>query len=89
MSGLKGRSGRKPQNTDLEMIKRLTVLDDQAFEELKKGIERGEFAFLKLYFHMRFGRPKQMQDITINSEQPLFDLSLMPEILFKKTDNHG
>ena len=88
MAGNKN-SGRKPLNENIEMIERLTPLDDHAFEELKKGILKGSFPHLKLYLAYMYGRPKQMQDITINSEQPLFDLSLMPEILFKKTDNHG
>jgi hypothetical protein len=82
-------SGRLPKVKELEMIERLSPLDDQAFEELKKGIERGEFAYIKLYFNFRFGRPRQIQDVTIQSEKPLFDLSLMPNILFKKTDTNG
>ena len=85
MSG-NSSSGRPPKVKELEMIERLSPLDDQAFEELKKGIERGEFAYLKLFFNFRFGRPRQIQDVTINSEVPVFDLSKMPNILFKKTE---
>ena len=80
-------SGRLPKVKELEMIERLSPLDDQAFEELKKGIERGEFAFIKLFFLYRFGRPKQIQDVTINSEQPLFNLDSLPNIFFKKTQS--
>ena len=80
-------SGRLPKVKELEMIERLSPLDDQAFEELKKGIERGEFAYLKLFFNFRFGRPKQIQDVTINSEQPLFNLDSLPNIFFKKTQS--
>ena len=67
-------SGRKPQEENIEMIERLTPLDDRAFEELKNGLKRGEFKYLQLYFHYRYGKPRQAQDITINSEQPLFKL---------------
>lgn len=85
MSGVKGRSGRKPQEENIEMIERLTPLDDRAFEELKKGIERGEFKYIQLFFHFRFGKPRQVQEISVNTEQPLFNLNQMPDILFKKT----
>ena len=67
-------SGRKSKSEEIELIERLGVLDDEAFEQLRKGIERGEFAFVKLYFLYKWGRPKNIQEITVNSEQPLFNL---------------
>tara|TARA_B110000238_G_scaffold23889_1_gene23163 strand:- start:61 stop:282 length:222 start_codon:yes stop_codon:yes gene_type:complete len=67
-------SGRKSKSDEIELIERLGVLDDEAFEQLRKGIERGEFAFVKLYFLYKWGRPKNIQEITVNSEQPLFNL---------------
>ena len=85
MSGVKGRSGRKPQSENIEMIERLTPLDDRAFEELKKGIERGEFKYVQMFYHYYYGKPRQVQEISVNTEQPLFDLNIMPDILFKKT----
>ena len=69
-----GNSGRKSKSDEIELIERLGVLDDEAFEQLRKGIERGEFAFVKLYFLYKWGRPKNIQEITVNSEQPLFNL---------------
>jgi len=68
-------SGRKSKSDEIELIERLGVLDDKAFEQLRKGIERGEFAFVKLYFLYKWGRPKNIQEITVNSEQPLFNLN--------------
>ena len=82
-------SGRKSKSSEIALIEKLSPLDDQAFEQLKKGIERGEFAFIKLFYLYRWGRPRQIQDITIQSEHPIFDLSKMPNILFKKTDTNG
>jgi len=67
-------SGRKSKSEEIELIERLSPLDDKAFEQLRKGIERGEFAFVKLYFIYRFGKAKNIQEITVNSEQPLFNL---------------
>ena len=43
-------SGRKSKSDEIELIERLGVLDDEAFAQLRKGIERGEFAYVKLYF---------------------------------------
>ena len=74
MSGVKGRSGRKPQSENIEMIERLTPLDDRAFEELKKGVEKGEFKYIQMFFYYRYGKPRQAQDITINQETPIFNL---------------
>ena len=67
-------SGRKSKSEEIELIERLSPLDDKAFEQLRKGIERGEFAYVKLYFLYKWGRPKNIQEITVNSEQPLFNL---------------
>jgi len=80
-------SGRKSKSSEIALIEKLSPLDDQAFEQLKKGIESGDFQFLKLFFLYRFGRAKQIQDVTIQSEQPLFDLETLPNIFFKKTQS--
>jgi hypothetical protein len=81
LSGVAGRSGRKPQSEDFKMVKRLTPLDDIAFEKLEQGIEAGDFKFIRLYFEMRWGKPKQMQEVTVtNTEVPLFQIN------FKSTD---
>ena len=70
-------SGRKPQSEDIAMIEKLTPLDEIAFQKLKEGIEAGGFQYIKLFFHFRFGKPKQISEVTINQEQPLFSLSDM------------
>jgi hypothetical protein len=75
MSGVAGRSGRKPEDINLKMIAKLSPLDDKAFQMLKEGIEAGDFQFLKLWFGYRFGLPKQQTELTLNSEQPLFNLN--------------
>jgi|TARA_R110001606_G_scaffold114635_2_gene242195 hypothetical protein len=79
-------SGRKNKSNEIAMIEKLSPLDNEAFEQLKKGIARGEFAFIKLFFLYRWGKPKQIQEITVHSEQPLFDISQVPNILFKPTE---
>ena len=51
-------------------------MDDIAFEMLKKGIEEGKFPYLKLYFQYKFGRPREMKEINVtsNQETPLFKI---------------
>jgi hypothetical protein len=76
MSGIKGKSGRKPDDVNLKIIERLTPLDDKAFEMLKQGIEAGDFKFIRLYFEMRWGKARQMTEVTVTNldPPPLFNL---------------
>ena len=68
-------SGRKKKSDEIELIERLSPLDDEAFKQLKKGIEAGEFPYIKLFLEFRFGKPKAQKEISfINVEQPLFNL---------------
>ena len=54
----------------------LNQLEEKAFEELEKGIERGEFQFVRLYFQYMYGKPKQITEISINQEEPIFNIDL-------------
>ena len=83
MAGIKGKSGRKPLEDNIALIHRLTPLDDIAFDMLRKGIEENKFAYLKLYFLYKYGRPREMKELNITSdiEQPLF------QIKWTKTDS--
>ena len=75
MAGNK-HSGRKPKSDEIALIEKLTPLEDKAFEELQKGIERGEFQFVRLYFQYMYGKPKQITEISINQEEPIFNIDL-------------
>tara|TARA_R110001632_G_scaffold48024_1_gene121241 strand:- start:1493 stop:1735 length:243 start_codon:yes stop_codon:yes gene_type:complete len=72
-------SGRPKKTDELLMIEKLSPLEEIAFEELKKGIERGEFAFVKLWFQYMYGKPKQITELNVVTEQPLFDLQCLQE----------
>ena len=48
--GAREGSGRPTKADEIQMIQKLSPLDDIAFEELTKGIKRGEFAYIKLFF---------------------------------------
>jgi uncharacterized protein YpmB len=77
MSGIKGKSGRKPLEENIALINKLTPLDDIAFDMLKKGIEENKFPYLKIYLAYKYGKPREMKDINItsNQETPLFEIT--------------
>ncbi len=70
VKGVSRQQGRKPKAKELEIIQALTPLDKIAFESLKKGVENGEYNFVKLYFEYRFGKPKQLIEIEETKVQP-------------------
>ena len=43
-------------------------------EALEKGVEEGNFKYVQMFYNYYAGKPKETKDITISSEQPLFDL---------------
>ena len=65
-AGENRNAGRKPKATELQLVERLTPLEDIALKALEKGIKSGELGFVKLFLEYRFGKPKQMQEITVN-----------------------
>ena len=67
-------AGRKSKAEEVQMIEWLTPLEPKAFEALKKGIDKGDFKYVQMFYHYYAGKPKETKDITISSEQPLFDL---------------
>jgi hypothetical protein len=70
IKGISRKQGRKPKAKEIELIQTLSPLDKLAFETLKKGLENGEFNFVKLYFEYRFGKPKQFIELEKNQNQP-------------------
>lgn len=76
MAGLIGRSGRRPKSEDLQMIEKLTPLDEMAFQKLKEGIDSGDFKYLRLYFLYRYGKPREQKEVHLTSTQtqPLFEI---------------
>ncbi len=65
-------AGRKSKAEEVQLIERLTPLEPQAFEALKKGIERGDFKYVQLFYNYYAGKPKETKDISINEDLPLF-----------------
>ena len=67
-------SGRKPKADEIAMIERLSPMEDKAYKALEQGVENGDFKFVQLYFNYYAGKPKETKDITLNTEQPIFNL---------------
>jgi len=60
--GYRPGSGRKSKAEELKLIEKLSPLEESAFDALKKGVKKGEFAFLKMYFEYYFGKPTENID---------------------------
>jgi hypothetical protein len=65
----KGKAGRKPKTDEEELIKRLTPLDDLAYEALKEGLEEKKSWAVNLFFNYKYGKPKQYKAIEIKQPQ--------------------
>ena len=68
------KGGRPSKAEEVAMIERLSPMQDKAYEALEKGVEAGDFKFVQLYFNYYAGKPKETKDITLNTEQPIFNL---------------
>lgn len=66
----KGFAGRKPKAEEIELIERLSPLDDIAFEALKDGIKKKDFRYVKLFHEYRYGKPKETKDINLDQDVP-------------------
>ena len=73
-NGGHSNGGRKSKAEELKLIEKLTPLEPKAFKALEKGVEKGDFKYVQMFYHYYAGKPKETKDITISSEQPLFDL---------------
>ena len=71
--GSKGnKGGRKSKSEEINLIEKLSPLEDSAFKALKAGVEQGDFKFVQLYYNYYAGKPRETKDITINEDVPLF-----------------
>lgn len=65
-------AGRKSKADEIDLIEKLSPLEDKAYEALKKGVEAGDFKFVQLFYNYYAGKPRETKDITINEDMPLF-----------------
>jgi hypothetical protein len=57
--GKRNGAGRRPKAEELELIERLSPLDEMAMKKLEEGLKAGEFQYIKMFFEYRFGKPKE------------------------------
>lgn len=73
MAGNK-RSGRPSKTEEQEILEKLSLLDDLFFEKLEVALQKGNSWAMKLFATHRLPKPRQIQEIDINPEQPIFNL---------------
>jgi hypothetical protein len=72
--------GRKSKLEEVALIEKLTPLEPLAFAALEKGLERGDFKFTQLFYNYYAGKPRETKDVTLTTEQPIFDLNDLGDI---------
>ena len=70
--GKRAGSGRKSKSDEINLIEKLSPLEDAAYQALKAGVEAGDFKYVQLFYNYYAGKPKETKDITINEDTPLF-----------------
>jgi hypothetical protein len=70
--GKRQGAGRKPKADELNLIEKLSPLEDAAYQALKAGVEKGDFKYVQLFYNYYAGKPRETKDITINEDTPLF-----------------
>jgi len=66
--GARPGAGRKTKAEEVKLIESLTPLAPKALAALKKGIEDGDFPFIKLFYEYYAGKPTDKVDVTSNGE---------------------
>ena len=87
MAGAKGRSGgrrrgagRKAKADEQTLIENLSPYEDRAHAVLFEAIDRGEPWAIKLFFAYRYGKPKQIQDITMTGGIKVTPISFLADL---------
>lgn len=68
--GKRENAGRKPKTDEIQLIERLSPLDETAFEVLKDGLKNKDYRFLKLFYEYRYGKPRETKDINVDQDVP-------------------
>ena len=72
--GKREGAGRKSKSEEIELIEKLKPLEEKAYKALEAGIDTGDFKYVQLFYHYYAGKPRETKDITLNSEQPIFEI---------------
>lgn len=66
--GSRKGAGRKPKSDELQLIEKLTPLEEKAFKALENGLKDGQNWAVKLYFEYKYGKAKEFKEIDLNTE---------------------
>lgn len=66
--GKRPGAGRPTKADEDKLIQKLSALDDIAYEQLGKGVRKGDYNYVKLFFEYRHGKPKQTIDANLKGE---------------------
>lgn len=80
--GKREGAGRKGKAEEMQLIEMLNkhIDKDEAIQKLKAMIDEGDFKALQLYMNYLYGKPKETKDVTINAEQPLFNIDFNEQL---------
>jgi hypothetical protein len=78
--GKRENSGRKSKSEEVQLLEKLGALEPLAFLALEKGLEKGDFKFTQLFYNYYAGKPRETKEITLTTEQPIFNLGELDEI---------
>ena len=68
--GSRQGAGRKPKAQEQKLIERLdAIIDkDEALSKLGELVAKGDMRAVQLYLSYRYGKPKEMQQIDVNTK---------------------
>lgn len=72
--GKRNNAGRKPKADELQLLEKLSPMEDLFLQVLHDGLKKGDYKFAQLFAHYFYGKPTETQDITLNQDTPLFEV---------------
>lgn len=72
--GARPGGGRPRKADEQKLYEKLQPHEDAAHAKLREAIDMGQKWAVTLYFNYLYGKPRETKDLTVNAEQPLFDL---------------
>ena len=74
--GAREGAGRKTKADEIRMIELMdaTKAPKEVWQKLSELVDDGDTNAVKTWLSYRYGKPKETKDVTINAEQPLFEL---------------
>jgi hypothetical protein len=72
--GKREGSGRKSKADELQLLDKLSPMEDLFIQVLHDGLKKGDYKFAQLFANYYYGKPRETQDITLNQDVPLFEV---------------